>query len=68
MFKSIRVFVFSTTAASALSVLAGCAGISDCREDAQKCAEMLNTKADKCAFSFQLVQGDEKRKICENAI
>lgn len=49
-------------------VLGGCGGISDCKEDGAKCAEMLNANADKCAVSYQFKQSDPKRKSCENAV
>lgn len=47
---------------------AGCAGISDCKDDGAKCAEMLNANAERCALAFQLQQGDPKRKHCSEAI
>jgi len=51
-----------------VSALTGCSGISDCKEDAAKCTAMLTENADKCAFAYQLTQGDAKRKRCENAV
>lgn len=49
-------------------VAAGCSGISDCKEDVAQCAALLNENAEKCAFNYQLTQGDDKRKHCENAV
>jgi len=49
-------------------VFTGCSGISDCREDAAKCATMLNEQPEKCAFAFRLAQGEKQRKHCENAV
>lgn len=60
------VLIGGTVAAAAL--LTGCSGISDCGEDAAKCAAMLNDNPEGCATAFQLTQGDPKRKHCENAI
>ncbi|MFO0726844.1 MAG: HEAT repeat domain-containing protein [Myxococcota bacterium] len=55
------------TATAALG-MTGCGGISDCGEDAAKCSSMLVENADKCAIAYQLKQGEEKRKHCENAV
>jgi HEAT repeat protein len=49
-------------------VFAGCSGISDCREDAAKCAAMLNENPAKCAEAFRLTQGQKARKYCERAV
>jgi HEAT repeat protein len=49
-------------------VFAGCGGISDCKEDGAKCAEMLAANADKCAVAYILKQSESKRKDCENAV
>ena len=46
----------------------GCSGISDCKDDAAKCAAMLNEQSEKCAFSYRLKQGEKDRKHCEHAI
>ena len=51
-----------------LTLSTGCSGISDCQEDVAKCAAMLNEQADKCAFAYQLTQGEAKRKHCEHAV
>lgn len=53
---------------ASITTLAGCAGISDCGEDVAKCAAMLNANAERCAQSFQLQQGEAKRKFCEAAV
>ncbi len=45
-----------------------CGGISDCKEDGAKCAEMLNKNAQKCAEAYQLRQSEKSRKYCVNAI
>lgn len=48
--------------------LIGCGGISDCREDAEKCAAMIASNGEKCAQAFRLKQGEAQRKHCENAL
>lgn len=48
--------------------LAGCGGISDCREDAEKCAAMIAGNGEKCAQAFRLKQGEAQRKHCEGAL
>lgn len=66
-----RLFLSSLLgAASVLGSLAltGCGGISDCGDDSARCSTMLNENADKCAIAYQLKQGEEKRKNCENAV
>jgi hypothetical protein len=50
------------------ATLSGCSGISDCGEDAAKCAAMLNAQIEGCANAYQLQQGEPKRKHCENAV
>lgn len=45
-----------------------CSGVSDCKEDAAKCAEMLNQNAAACAEAFKYKQSDSKRKRCSHAI
>ena len=50
------------------ATLSGCSGISDCGEDAAKCAAMLNAQIEGCATAYQLQQGEPKRKHCENAV
>lgn len=45
-----------------------CGGISDCKEDGAKCAEMLNANAAKCAQAYQLRQSEKNRKYCVNAV
>lgn len=58
-----------TAAGLAVSIgITGCSGISDCGEDAAKCAELLNQNAAACAEAFQLKQMDSKRKACSHAI
>lgn len=46
----------------------GCGGISNCKEDGAKCAEMLNNNAEKCAQAYQLRQSEKNRKYCVNAV
>lgn len=48
--------------------LFGCGGISDCREDAEKCAAMIAANGEACAQAFRLKQGEAKRKHCEAAL
>lgn len=48
--------------------LSACSGISDCGDDAAKCAELLNQNAVACAEAFKLKQMDSKRKACAHAI
>ena len=55
----IRMLTLATAAAAFAT--SGCSGISDCGEEAEKSAAMLVANADKCAFNYQLTQGDSKR-------
>lgn len=48
--------------------LVGCGGISDCREDGEKCAAMIAGNGEKCALAFRLKQGEAQRKHCEGAL
>ncbi|NJK89078.1 MAG: HEAT repeat domain-containing protein [Myxococcales bacterium] len=52
----------------AVAAVTGCSGVTDCREDAQACASMLNANGAACAEAFQLKHSETKRKNCENAI
>lgn len=60
--------LFSGVLISGALALSGCSGISDCKDDAAKCAAMINEQSDKCAFSYRLKQGEKDRKHCEHAI
>ncbi len=52
----------------ASSMLWACGGISDCKEDGAKCAEVLNANGDKCAGAYILRTSERKRKYCEKAV
>lgn len=55
------------TLATALSALSAC-GISDCKEDANACATLLNENGQTCAEALTLKQGQSQRKYCERAL
>lgn len=63
-----RFALLSLAGVLAVASFTGCGGVSDCGEDAAKCAAMLNAQVEKCAQAYQLQQGEPKRKYCENAV
>ncbi|MEO1228110.1 MAG: HEAT repeat domain-containing protein [Myxococcota bacterium] len=63
----LRIVVGAALASAGLG-LGACSGISDCGDDAAKCAELLNQNAAACAAAFQLKQMDSKRKACAHAV
>lgn len=48
--------------------LTACSGVTDCKEDGEACAAMLNANGAACAEAFQLEHSQRKRKYCEHAI
>jgi len=50
------------------SSLVACSGVTDCKEDGEACAAMLNANGQACAEAFQLKHSERKRKYCEHAI
>ena len=52
----------------AASGLTACSGVTDCKEDGEACAAMLNANGQTCAEAFTLKHSERKRKYCEHAI
>jgi len=48
--------------------LTACSGVTDCKDDGEACAAMLNANGQTCAEAFQLEHSQRKRKYCEHAI